>query len=274
MAAPAQPLDPRTAVDAVPLWYHSLEVAPGIVTPGWFDVRPVVERMPWPDVRGKRCLDIGTWDGFLAFELERRGASEVVATDIESHDDWDWPPTIRERGAAYQAELGGPEKGLGFRIARDLLGSSVERLQVNVYDLDPAEVGQFDVVVCGSLLLHLRDPLRALAAIRQVCSGRFLSAETIDLPLSALQPRRPAARLDGVSDLFQWWIPNRAGHVRMIEAAGFEVERSSRPYSIPFGPAHPPRGRSRRSLAIRAGRRLMTRTGDGVPHQAVLARVR
>ena len=38
--------------------------------------------MPWPDVRGKRCLDVGTYDGFLAFELERRGAASVVATDI------------------------------------------------------------------------------------------------------------------------------------------------------------------------------------------------
>lgn len=270
----ASPADARAAVDAVPLWYHSLEVCPGVVTPGWFDVRPVVERMPWPDVRGRRCLDIGTWDGFLAFELERRGASEVVATDIESHSDWDWPPALKERGAAYQEELAGPEKGLGFRVAHEILGSSVERRRVNIYDLDPDEIGTFEVVVCGSLLLHLRDPLRALAAVRRVCSGLLLSAETIDLPLSALQPRRPAFRLDGTSDLFQWWIPNRAGHARMIAAAGFEIERSSRPYSIPFGPAHPPRGRSRRALAVRAGRRLMTGTGDGVPHQALLARAR
>lgn len=70
------------------------------MTPGWFDLRPIVDRMPWPDVRGKRCLDVGTWDGFLAFELERRGAAEVVATDIESHEDWDWPPALKQRGAA------------------------------------------------------------------------------------------------------------------------------------------------------------------------------
>ena len=52
-----------------PLWYHTLELGPDIVTAGWFDLRPRVDRMPWPDVRGKRCLDVGTWDGFLAFEL-------------------------------------------------------------------------------------------------------------------------------------------------------------------------------------------------------------
>ena len=75
--APSPPTDLaalREEVAAYPLWYHTMELGPGIVTRGWFDLRPIVERMPWPDVRGKRCLDIGTYDGFLAFELERRGA--------------------------------------------------------------------------------------------------------------------------------------------------------------------------------------------------------
>ena len=274
MAPSTRPAEARAAADAVPLWYHTMELAPGVVTPGWFDLRPVLEQMPWPDVEGKRCLDVGTWDGQLAFELERRGASEVVATDIESHEDWDWPPSLTERGPQVQEELGGGEKGLGFKVAKEVLGSSVERRRINAYDLSPEEVGEFDVVVCGSLLLHLRDPFRALAAIKSVTRTWFLSAETIDLPLSVAQPRRPALRVDGVSDVFHWSVPNRAGHRQMLEAAGFTVERLSRPYAIPFGVAHPPRGRRPRALAIRAGRRLLTGCGDGVPHQAALARAR
>jgi tRNA (mo5U34)-methyltransferase len=251
----------------VPLWYHTLELAPGVETPGWFDLRPIVERMPWPDVRGKRCLDIGTYDGFLAFELERRGAAEVVATDIPSHEDWDWPPMVRERGSEWMREHAG-EKGTGFSVAKEVLGSAVERIFVSVYDLDPGEIGQFDVVVCGSLLLHLRDPFRALAAVRSVCSGVFLSAEEVDVRTSAIHPRRPLARIDGTSELFQWFIPNAAGHVRMLEAAGFRPERTAGPYAIPFGAGHPPRGRWRLD---RVARSLFTR-GEGVPHHAVLAR--
>ena len=76
-------------VRANPVWYHTIDLAPGVVTPGWFDLRPVVERMPWPSVAGKRCLDVGTYDGFLAFEMERRGAAEVVAVDLDDHDQWD-----------------------------------------------------------------------------------------------------------------------------------------------------------------------------------------
>src|SRR3954449_7800552 len=127
----------RTAIEEVPLWYHTLELEPGIVTPGWFDLRSVVDLLPWPDVRGKRCLDVGTYDGFLAFELERRGAAEVVATDIPAHEDWDWPPRLRQRGTEYLAEVAGPEKGRGFAVAKELLGSSVERTIISVYDLDP-----------------------------------------------------------------------------------------------------------------------------------------
>src|SRR3989442_7651422 len=99
--------DHRRRIAEHPLWYHSIEVEPGLVTPGWFDLRPVVDRLPWPDVRGRRCLDVGTYDGFLAFELERRGASEVVATDIGGHEQWDWPEELRVRGPAYLEQLAG-----------------------------------------------------------------------------------------------------------------------------------------------------------------------
>lgn len=262
----------RESVAGVPLWYHTLELAPGLETPGWFDLRPIADRLPWPDVRGKRCLDIGTFDGYLAFELERRGASRVVATDLASHEGWDWPPVMREQGPEAMAEIAG-EKGRGFEVARELLGSSVERLLVSVYDLDPEDHGQFDVVVCGSLLLHLRDPLRALERIRAVCRGQLMSCEEIDLPLTVLQPRRPTLRLDGLSDLFQWTVPNVAGHRRMIEAMGFDPVQSSGPYTVRYGPGHPPRPRTGAEIFKKVRRRMLA-GGDGVPHNAVLATVR
>src|SRR3954451_23968602 len=119
----------RRAVASNPFWYHTIEVAPGVVTPGWFDLRPIVDVLPWPDVRGRRCLDVGTSDGFLAFELERRGATEVVATDIGDHRDWDWPPHLRKRGPEYLHAVSGPKPGTGFEIARELLGSAATRAE-------------------------------------------------------------------------------------------------------------------------------------------------
>jgi tRNA (mo5U34)-methyltransferase len=261
--------DARERVAAQPLWYHTLEVAPGVVTPGWFDLRPIVDRLPWPEVEGRRCLDVGPWDGFFAFELERRGAAEVVAADIGEHTEWDWSARMRAKGSAKLAEMAGPEVGAGFRLASELLGSSVERVEINVYELTPERVGTFDVVVCGTLMLHLRDPVRALEAIRGVCGGRFLSMEQIEADLS-LRHRRRALGDFKAGERSQWWVPNAAGHRSLVHAAGFEIERTVRPYAIPLGPSHPA-GRRPGSVRQRLATRILA-GGVGVPHSALLAR--
>ena len=263
----------REAVASHPVWYHTMEIAPGIVTPGWFDTRSTVRLLPWPDVRGKRCLEVGTYDGFLAFELERRGASEVTAIDILDHNDWDWPPDVRATGGENLAKLAGPDKGRGFEIAAAALGSRVDRRPVSVYDLAPGLMGSFDIVVCGSLMLHLRDPLRALEAIRSVCSGWFLSIEQIDFSMTARHRRTPVHVLNGSGPLCQWWVPNTAGHRRMVFSAGFEVVRTTRPYVEPFGVSHPRVRRTPLTLAQKAAQRLLSGK-VGVWHAALLARPR
>jgi SAM-dependent methyltransferase len=235
-------LDLHEQIAANPAWYHTIELGPDAVTPGWFDLRPIVEQMPWPDVTGKSCLDVGTYDGFLAFELERRGAAEVVAIDIEDHTHWDWPVRTRALGPERVAEIVGTRKGLGFDIAKEALGSSVRRVEQSVYDLTPDEHDWFDVVVCGSLLLHLRDPVRALEAIRSVCAGEFVSAEQIDRKLTLLSRRRPTAWFRG-GEKVQWWVPNAAGHRAMLESAGFRIEGAQRRYRIPLGVSHPAHGK-------------------------------
>ena len=85
-----------------------------------------------------------------------------------------------------------------FALAAELLGSKLELRDVSVYDLDPDEHGQFDVVVMGYVLQMLRDPLRALEAIRGVCRGHLL-LDTVSLPLELLPS--PLARLDAAGAL-------------------------------------------------------------------------
>lgn len=273
MSDPSGLRELRVRVAENPLWYHTLELTPEVVTPGWFDLRASAARLPWPDLRGKRCLDIGTYDGFYAFEMERRGASEVIATDLSDHSEWDWPPDARAYGPDFLAAVAGPEKGLGFRIAREALSSSVVRRELSIYDLSPEAVGCFDFVVCGALLLHLRDPLRGLEAVREICAGDFLSVEQLDLGMTVRERRRPVARIDGTRHLGQWFVPNAAGHRQMLFAAGFDIESHGRPHAVAYGSGHPhqPSGLSR------LGDRLMTRLisgGSGFLYSAVLARPR
>ena len=119
-------------------WYHTLELAPGVVTPGWLDTRGVVPQIPFPaSLEGKRCLDVGTFNGFWAFEMERRGADEVVAVDVLEPSAWDWP--ARAEQETIDAIATRHAGGAGFELAKRTLGSAVERLDRSVYELDPSE---------------------------------------------------------------------------------------------------------------------------------------
>lgn len=250
-------------------WYHTLALAPGVLTPGWFDHRAILEEVPLAaSLAGLRCLDVGTFNGFWAFEMERRDAREVVALDVLRPERWDWPVTS---DPATIAAIGARQAGgAGFEIARRALASGVTRLDRSVYDLDRADVGGFDVVFLGSLLLHLRDPVDALERVRSVCDGRLVVMDAIDLPLTLTFPRRPVARLDGRGRPW-WWQANAAALVRIVESAGFDVTAPPRRVYIPPGAGWKTRRMAPRLLLSRAGREHLTAAWRGDPHAVLVA---
>lgn len=245
-------------------WYHTIDLPDGSTTPGYFDTRSVPELVQWPRaLDGGRCLDVGTFDGFWAFEMERRGASDVVALDVDDPRSLDWTYDERARGPELVLEWGA-QRGPGFAETADRLDSKVTRVNRSVYDLDSAHDGQFDVVFCGALLLHLRDPVRALEAMRGVCRGALVLVETIDPVIDLVATRVPAARFH--PDWDQWWRVNSAGLAELTRTAGFEVEWLSKRFLVPYGPgnADPPPGR----VHTIAARRM---TGRGILHRALRA---
>ncbi|MFL5906690.1 MAG: class I SAM-dependent methyltransferase [Solirubrobacterales bacterium] len=198
-------------------WYHTLELAPGVVTPGRFDLRDYVDRYRLPnDLTGQRALDVGTFDGFWAFELERRGA-EVVAIDVPRIQDLDWP--YRHRPDLEEI------RGDRFHLAAAARGSSVRWVGMSIYDADPERLdGAFDLVVCGSLLIHLRDPMLALERIASLCKGTFVLAEEYSR-LAERIPRVTLAEFRGGSYYMTWWRPTTRTWMSMVRAAGFENVR-------------------------------------------------
>jgi SAM-dependent methyltransferase len=219
--------DVRAAVAANPAWYHTIELAPGVTTPGYVDLREVAGRALPADLSGKRCLDVGTFDGFWAFEMERRGAAEVVATDLDRIDEAEWPPHRREELRRRQEEAG-VELGRGFALAAGALGSKVDRRLANIYELDAGALGgPFDLVFIGALLLHLRDPVRGLERARGVIAegGELRLLEPYSPALSWSSRRTPAARFSPLDTSFNWWVPNLAALEAWLRVAGFESPR-------------------------------------------------
>ncbi len=196
-------------------WYHSLEIAPGEWTDGWFDLRPYVKHYGLPDrMDGMRVLDVGTWDGFWAFEMERRGA-EVVALDLDDERDLDWPP--RRQPDSYTEA----PRGQSFQIARELRESKVERVNLSIYDAKPEQLGTFDLVFCGSVLIHLRDQLLALERIANLCHGQFISAEAYDR-ISGLLPIPVSRFTADIPRSVVFWTPSARTWRRLLWSAGFD----------------------------------------------------
>jgi SAM-dependent methyltransferase len=216
----------QEAVARNPTWYHTIDLPGGVATPGHVDWRRHAPGLLPADLRGARALDIGTFDGFWAFELEKRGA-DVVAVDLDEVSDADWPPVHRDRLRADVAARG-TELGLGFRLAHEQLGSSVRRVPCNVLDLTPETVaGPVDFAFLGALLIHLRDPVRALENIRNSLKpgGTLLMVEGISLRQTLLHPRTPLAHFDTVRNPFNWWLPNLRTLHHYLWVAGFERSR-------------------------------------------------
>jgi tRNA (mo5U34)-methyltransferase len=219
--------DLAAAVGKIP-WYHTIELPGGISTPGYYDHRQLAPKYGIPDdLHAKRVLDIGTWDGFWAFEFERRGA-DVTAVDLDRLTQVDLPPPIRQ--AVNDAKLD-QTYGSGFEIARRALGSKVKRIPGSVYELDPAKLGTFDLVHFADVALHLERPLEAFRRIRSVTHGSAMIVDAFHHDLDADPDRRLVEYLGGWSDV-TWWIPSLNTFAQMVLDAGFADVRVHRVYRL------------------------------------------
>lgn len=136
-------------------FYHSIDLPTLGLQVGSWDLREsYTAYFGGHDFAGDRVLDIGTANGALAFEIERRGASEVVGFDLKDGFSYDC------RLPADAATLDEMRRWVarvknGLWLARDLLGSRVKVAYGHAGSLG-ADLGWFDTVMMGNLLQHLQ----------------------------------------------------------------------------------------------------------------------
>ena len=225
-------------------WYHTIDLGNGVLTPGQYDHRPVLQHYALPeDLNGKTVIDVGPAHGFFAFEFERRGAARVVTSELPAWSGHDAGAALKSRFGAKHDEESEPYIHGALDFAIRARRSRVETRYCSVYDLSPEDLGMFDLSFCGSLLIHLTDPLRALAAIRSVTREMVIVATVID-PGDDGAPR---AIFHGTPDGQAFWAPNMTGLERWLLCVGFgsvkrvgEFELVSRDghFSSPHGVVH------------------------------------
>jgi len=194
-----------------------MDLGNGIVTPGWSD--PVREKLPYfglpENMSGFRVLDVGCAEGFFSFEAERRGAAEVVSLDFD-------PECIKR-----------------FGICAEALGSSILPQVMSVYDLDPQELGTFDLVMFFGLLYHLPNPLLGIEKVAAMTRGtllvqsRTLEIQSLaDVPLAQFWPDGVISGPPShpVRDPTCYWDPNAACISAMLAHVGMvNIERLDPP---------------------------------------------
>ena len=174
-------------------WFHSLELGNGLFAPGEIPLEVLHRQLEWlhfpDDLTGQSFLDLGSWDGFYAFEAEQRGAARVLATDSFS---WN--------GAGWGNKQ-------GFLLAREILRSRVEDMDIDIMDICPERVGLFDVVLFSGMLYHMRDPIKAIQNAASVCKKQLIvetavGMEDVEEPTMAYVPRVPG------EEQSNYWRPN------------------------------------------------------------------
>ena len=152
---------------------------------------------------GKRVLDLGCASGYVAKLLARRGC-EVVGVEIN--------PLAAEEARGSCADV---------RIA--------DLDQVRLTDLF-GDVPRFDVIVCGDILEHLREPFRVLEEARRLLiDGGYIVASIPNVAHGAVRLSLLAGSFDyqdlGVLDATHLRFFTRKSIDELFLGAGFRIEQ-------------------------------------------------
>ena len=147
-------------------FYHTMDVPGHGHVEGEWDLRGKESQyLGGVALKGKRVLEIGTASGFLCFYMEKQGA-QVVAYDLSQAQDWDMVPYARLGEERYGESVRERKDRIrrlnnGFWLAHRANGSQAKVVYGSVYEI-PEEIGEVDISVFASVLLHVRDPFLAL----------------------------------------------------------------------------------------------------------------
>lgn len=224
-------------VSALGDWFHNIDLNGVKTAPNHFlgdfpNVKWKSIACLFPeDMTGATVLDLGCNGGFYSIELKKRGASRVLAIDVDDR---------------YLKQA---------RFAAETLGLDIEFEKRSVYEADHIP-GQFDYVLFMGVFYHLRYPLYALDKVIKKVRGKLIFQTMIrgslhspelkddynfwnkeifanpDFPCMYFIEKKYAG------DPTNWWIPNHAAMEAMLRSSGMEILDHPEPETWACRPAH------------------------------------
>lgn len=216
------PEDISTELQKLQPWFHRIDLGRGLFTKSRSATgEPVEHPLPtWERVRvclpadlsGKTVLDVGCNAGFYAIETKRRGAKRVLGIDSQ-------------RNLIRQAIF-----------VRNVLGLDIDYRRMSVYDLDPHDLGQFDVTLALGLIYHCKHLVLALEKLFTITSELLILETAIYPPektpassthdVGGIQATlHPLAYVENSPDakeaIYNWFLPGVDALCALLRNIGF-----------------------------------------------------
>lgn len=179
--------------------YHTLKFADGYLLKGRYDMDKYLENFHIPsDLNNKTVLEIGTANGYFAFEFAKRGA-KVTAIDLH---DYSW------------------------KEANQLMKTDVKFMVKDFRTIDET-FGKFDIVFCSNVLQHNSDMIDIIEQIKKMTKTQAIIG--VNVFTHPKYQEIPFAKFSGESHYNHgilcgntFWIPNIECVRSMLEFAGFK----------------------------------------------------
>jgi tRNA (mo5U34)-methyltransferase len=204
-------------------WFHCIDIGNGLATKSRSAVGEPVEhpRPTWErvkaclpdDLSGQTILDVGCNAGFYSIEMKRRGAARVLGIDSQ-------------RDLIRQAVF-----------VRKVTQLDIDYQRMSVYDLDPRDVGQFDITLALGLIYHCKHLVLALEKLFLVTRSLLVletaiypprkSPGSFVYPVGGGQSKlHPLAYIENPPDakeaIYNWFLPSTAALSALLKNIGFD----------------------------------------------------
>jgi len=211
-------------------FYHSTDI-PGVgLVEGQWDLREGFDDyLGNYDFTGKRVLEIGPATGFLTFRIEKT-AAEVVAVELPmDRNFWNAVPyeslgLARGRDSSwteveqqFHEHIGRIRNGFWF--CHEKFGSGTRVYHGSAEDL-PESLGEFDVVLLASILLHSRSPVAILESCARLVKETVIITEIHDESLGE-EPVCSLVPTAGNKAWDTWWRFTPRFFTQFLEVLGF-----------------------------------------------------
>jgi hypothetical protein len=203
-------------------FYHRSPLADGRVVEGvWNLIGGEEEYLGGVPLAGKNVLELGPASGWLTIFMEQHGAS-VVSFDLG----WDAcadllpiPGRDVARMSADHTRLVSHTANAWWLLQREHQ-MSARAAYGSVYEL-PEDLGRYNVSVFGSILLHLRDPFRALQQAAAHTDDAIIVVEPLRDPTSHLHEPIMLWNVTRGQSPNGWWSLSPGAVKEMLAMLGF-----------------------------------------------------